>query len=57
MKDIPDHIIEIDKALDEDMSKAIPLIIKQVDRERTEIIIDKLNNLLYTCTMEQIYLQ
>ena len=48
MKDIPDHILEIDKALDEGMSKAIPLIIKQIDKERTDIIIDKLNNLLYT---------
>lgn len=45
---MPDYIIELDQALDEGMSKAIPLIVKQVDKERTDIIIDRLESLLRT---------
>ena len=48
MKNMPDYIIELDQALDEGMSKAIPLIVKQVDKERTDIIIDRLESLLRT---------
>ena len=48
MKNMPDYIIELDQALDQGMSKAIPLIVKQVDKERTDIIIDRLESLLRT---------
>lgn len=50
MKDMPDYIIELDQALDEGMAKAIPVIIKQVDKERTDIIINKIEDLLRTRT-------
>jgi hypothetical protein len=48
MKDMPAYIIELDQALDEGLAKAIPVIVKQIDRERTKIIIDRLNDLLRT---------
>lgn len=43
---LPAYIVELDQALDEGLATAIPLIIKQVDKERTDIIIDKLESLL-----------
>lgn len=45
---LPAYIVELDQALDEGLAKAIPVIVKQVDRERTKIIIDRLNDLLRT---------
>ena len=45
---IPAYIVELDQALDEGLAAAIPVIVKQVDRERTKIIIDRLNDLLRT---------
>lgn len=46
MKDMPAYIVELDQALDEGMSKAIPLIVQQVDKERTDIIVNKIKELL-----------
>lgn len=43
---MPAYIIELDQALDEGMSKAIPLIVRQVDKERTDIIVNKIKELL-----------
>lgn len=43
---MPAYIIELDQALDEGMSKAIPVIVKQVDKERREIMINKVKELL-----------
>ena len=48
MKDMPAYIVELDQALDEGLANAIPVIIKQVDKERTKIIVDRLNYLLRT---------
>ena len=48
MKNMPAYIVEIDQALSEDMSKAIRLIIEQVDKERTRIITDRIDDLLRT---------
>ncbi len=48
MNTTPAYIIELDQAFDEGMSAVIPVIVKQVDRERTKIIIDRLNDLLRT---------
>jgi hypothetical protein len=45
---MPAYIVELDQALDEGLATAIPVIVKQVDRERTKIIIDMLNDLLRT---------
>lgn len=45
---MPAYIVELDQALDEGLATAIPVIVKQVDRERTKIIIDRLNDLLRT---------
>ena len=45
---MPEHLVELDKALDEGLAKAIPLIIREVDKERTEIITNKINDLLRT---------
>lgn len=45
MKDMPEHIIELDQALNESMSKAIPVIIKQIEKETHEILINKLKAL------------
>jgi hypothetical protein len=45
---LPTHIVELDQALDEGLATAIPVIIKQVDKERTKIIVDRLNDLLRT---------
>jgi hypothetical protein len=50
MKDMPAYIVEIDQALSEDMSKAIRLIIDQVDKERKGIMISKAEDLLRTRT-------
>lgn len=50
MKDMPDYIIELDQALDEGMSKAIPVIVKQVDKERRDIMIARAEDLLRTRT-------
>ena len=47
---MPAYIIELDQALDEGMSKAIPVIVKQVDKERREIMISKAEDLLRTRT-------
>ena len=43
---LPDHIVELDHAMNEGLAKSIPLIVKQVDQERTDIIINKLERLL-----------
>lgn len=48
MNTTPAYIIELEQAFDEGMSKAIPVIVKQVDKERTKIIIDRLESLLRT---------
>jgi hypothetical protein len=45
---VPDHIFELDKAFDEGLSTAIPVIVNQVDTERKKIILDRLNDLLRT---------
>jgi hypothetical protein len=45
---MPAYIVELDQALDEGLATAIPVIVKQVDRERTKIIVDRLNDLLRT---------
>lgn len=45
---MPDYIVELDQALDEGMSKAIPVIVKQVDKERKDIMIGKAEDLLRT---------
>jgi hypothetical protein len=45
---MPAYIVELDQALDEGLAKAIPVIVKQVDKERTKIIVDRLNDLLRT---------
>jgi hypothetical protein len=46
MNKINAHILELEQAFDEGIDKAIPVIINQVDQERRNIIIDKLNSLL-----------
>lgn len=46
MKNMPAYIIELDQALDEGMAKAIPVIVKQVDKERKDIMINSLKKLL-----------
>jgi hypothetical protein len=43
---LPNHIVRLDQAMNEGLANAIPLIVKQVDEERTDIIIDQLENLL-----------
>lgn len=45
---LPAHIVELDQALDEGISKAIPVIVKQIDKERKDITIARLNDLLRT---------
>lgn len=45
---LPVHILELDQALDEGLATAIPVIVKQIDKERTKIILDRLNSLLRT---------
>jgi hypothetical protein len=45
---LPSHIIELDQALDEGLSKAIPVIVNQIDSERKKITYDRLNDLLRT---------
>jgi hypothetical protein len=45
---MPAYIVELDQALDEGLASAIPVIVKQVDKERTKIIVDRLNDLLRT---------
>jgi len=48
MNTTPAYIIELEQAFDEGMSSAIPVIVKQVDKERTDIIFKKIENLLRT---------
>ena len=43
---MPAYIVELDQALDEGMAKAIPVIVKQVDKERRNIMIGKIEALL-----------
>jgi hypothetical protein len=50
MKDMPAYIVELDQAFDEGMSKAIPVIVKQIDNERRDIMINRAENLLRTRT-------
>lgn len=50
MKGMPDYIIELDQALDEGMSKAIPVIVRQVDEERKNLMIGKAEDFLRTRT-------
>jgi hypothetical protein len=45
---MPAYLVELDQALDEGMAKAIPVIIKQIDNERKDITISRLNDLLHT---------
>jgi hypothetical protein len=45
---MPDYLVKLDQTLNEDMGKAIPLIVQQVDKERTYIILNRLENLLRT---------
>jgi hypothetical protein len=48
MNTTPSYIIELEQAFEEGLSSAIPVIVKQVDKERTDMIIDKLNDLFRT---------
>lgn len=50
MKNMPAYIVEIDQALSEDMSKAIRLIIEQVDNETRNLMTDRAEDLLRTRT-------
>jgi hypothetical protein len=45
---LPAHIVELDQALDEGLANAIPFIVKQIDKERKDITINRLNDLLRT---------
>lgn len=50
INEMPKYIIEIDQALSEDMSKAIRLIIQQIDEETRTILVNKVEELLRTRT-------
>lgn len=43
---LPEHLVKLEKALDDGLAKAIPLIVQEIDKERTEIITNKINSLL-----------
>jgi hypothetical protein len=47
---MPAYVVELDQALDEGLAKAIPVIIKQIDKERKDIMINKAEDLLRTRT-------
>jgi hypothetical protein len=51
---LPTHIVELDNALDKSITSAIPLIIKEIDREVRELLIGRVEELLRSRTYEGI---